>query len=205
MIVKIKIRLRMKLFVLAIITMCFVSGCSGKTYDEGYEEGYQKGYDSGYQEGYEEGYSKGIESDEHVENEESKIKTHIEDVVFFELHNGYDIGYGDGYALLSYKHFEDAMLKELLWDYIDGYSDGYYERVKEIEEGKEFDYKSVPMIEIESSFIDSVGYSTISDDLIIRMNKNDLYIYILFFFMKRNMKMVIFKLVLLVTPKQFVI
>ena len=64
---------RNKIILMSMIFVILLSGCTGRTYDEGYEDGYQKGYSDGekehseidfddeaYEAGYNEGYSEGL-------------------------------------------------------------------------------------------------------------------------------------------------
>ncbi len=167
-----------RILILPILCLSFISvGCSGKTYDEGYDEGYaageERGYDSGREDGYNEGYEAGFE--EAGLGEESDYD--LEFAIMEEFSQGYDLGYDDGYGLLAYREFSDERVADLFSNYMDGYDDGYDERVAEIENGKPFDYRVIPMMEVASSFIDSVGYSYDNGILLIRMNEKDLYQY----------------------------
>lgn len=178
--------------ILTTISICIcLSACGNySSYDEGrgdgYSEGYESGYNKGFYDGHEEGYSEGY-SVATSEYEESGGHDQENWDGAYDLYSaindevgdlGYYIGYDEGYNLMPYHHFSDKEeLKGIFADYVDGYGDGYEEKVSELTKDKEFDYKSIPLIEVESSFIDSVGYSFDHDILLIHMNGKDLYQY----------------------------
>ena len=114
-----------------------------------YDRNYNNGYDTGYREGYNEGYEKG------------------ESVGYNGgLMDGYDDGYSDGRS--------DG---ESVSYYGDGYIDGYIDVVYFYESPNGFDSSIIPMLTVDSSFIDSIGYSPRYKVLLIAMNGKDLYAY----------------------------
>lgn len=109
-------------------------------------------YKTGYNDGYYEGYSK---AQGEYENQP-------------DYYDGYDAGYDDGYS------------DGYLGDYSDGYLDGYdvvVEFYEKYEGPGYFDVSLIPMLSVDSSFIDSVGYSPTYKELVIAMNGKNLYAY----------------------------
>ena len=166
---------RIVISVIIFTLTVLLSGCSNgsaASYDEGYEAGYNDGYEAGFSEAGE-----NRNDDDSYDSGYSSTKEDIESLLEEAFGSGYSIGYGDGYSLNHYRKFDDEFLDKCFWDYVDGYFEGYTIRVSEIEDGKPFDYKVIPMIEVDSSFIDSVGYSDDNGILLIKMNGKDLYMY----------------------------
>ena len=169
-----------KLIIPIIILIC-LTGCDDTSpYYTGYEEGYQHGYEngisvgysdgvseyegSGYDTGYEEGYQAAIDNEENIDY------TLLSNYAYYK-------GFTDGITLSLYEPDNYVTDYECYDYYWDGYENGYTWYVDGIE-GSTFDYSIIPMIPVNSSFINSIGYSDYFEKLIIDMNKtNNIYVY----------------------------
>ena len=118
----------------------------------------QSDYDNGYKAGYEE-----ARSDYKDSGYEEGYEEGYED--------GYDEGFDEGYSKC-----EDETDSQ----YNSGYVAGYTAIVKFYEQqlgNGQYDPSLIPMLPVQSSFINSVGYSPRFHVLVIKMNGKDVYSY----------------------------
>lgn len=175
----------MKKYIALMLICCLIlSGCSDSSYSDGYDQGYKDGFSDGDSNGYERGYEVGQDDYEYDnpsydEGYHDALMDFREELLDFGA-SGYSVGYYDGLYSSEYVKETDYDLVYdygIYDDYSDGFITGYEDRIDRISQEKELDYTDIPMIKVESDFIDAIGYSCNDESLLIQMNGKDLYRY----------------------------